>query len=214
MKINKRTEFIIFLIILALFGLGIYFYPQMPSLMASHWNSQGEADGYLPRFWGLFIIPLISVFLALLFHFIPKIDPLQENVVKFRPYFDNFVLLILLFLFYLYLLTLVWNLNYRFDIRRYLLPFLALLFYYCGILIEKAKRNWFIGIRTPWTLSDDKVWAKTHHLGGKLFRICSLLALLGWLIPQIAFYLVILPVVLFSFFLVVYSYYQYRNLNI
>ncbi|MCD6528067.1 SdpI family protein [bacterium] len=101
---------------------------------------------------------------------IPKIDPLKKNLEKFRNYFERFFILLFLFLFYLYLLTIFWNLGLRFYIGQAMIPALAILFYYCGVLLEKAKRNWFIGIRTPWTLSSDEVWDKTHQLGGRLFN--------------------------------------------
>ena len=76
------------LIILAFFIIAIYLYPQMPDEMASHWNFRGEVDDYLPKFWGLFLMPLIALGLLLLFLLIPKIDPLKANIEKFRKYFD------------------------------------------------------------------------------------------------------------------------------
>jgi len=79
-------------IILLSFLLGVYLYPQMPEKMASHWDFQGQVDGYMPRFWGLFLMPFISSGLFLLFVLIPKIDPLKANIKKFRSHFDRFIL--------------------------------------------------------------------------------------------------------------------------
>jgi len=77
-----------------------------------------------------------------------------------------------------------------------MVPALGILFYYCGILIENAKRNWFIGIRTPWTLSNEKVWERTHKIGGKLFKIAGLIAFLWY------FFLIMFSIsFLFRFFL-------------
>jgi uncharacterized membrane protein len=70
----RKSEIIILGIILISFIVGIYFYPQMPEKMASHWNTQGQINGYMSKFWGLFLMPLISVGLFLLFIAIPKID--------------------------------------------------------------------------------------------------------------------------------------------
>ena len=109
---------------------------------------------------------------------IPKIDPLKENIAKFRPYFDLFILLLFGFLFYLYLLTIAWNLGYRFNIIQLMAPAFGLLIYYAGVLIENSKQNWFIGIRTPWTLSSEKVWNKTNRQAGKLFKAAGVLSLL------------------------------------
>ncbi|OFV67980.1 MAG: membrane protein containing DUF1648 [Candidatus Syntrophoarchaeum caldarius] len=57
----RKSEIIVLGIILFSFIVGIYFYPQMPEQMASHWNAQGQMDGYMSKFWGLFLMPLISV---------------------------------------------------------------------------------------------------------------------------------------------------------
>ena len=193
------------------FIIGIYLYPQMPEEMASHWNTQGEVDDYLSKFWGLFLMPVISIGLFLLFTLIPKVDPLKENIKKFRKYFDAFIILIIVFLFYIYLLSIFWNLGFRFNMGRLMLPALGILFYYCGILVENAKRNWFIGIRTPWTLSNEKVWEKTHKIGAKLFKIAGLIAFIGILFPNYAFFFVLIPMLLFSVYTIVYSYFEYRK---
>jgi len=198
-------------IILLSFAIGIYLYPQMPETMVFHWDAQGKADGYAPKLWGLFLLPAVSFLLFLLFVAIPKIDPLKKNITKFRKYFDRFILMLMAFLFYLNLLPILWELGFRFNIIQALVPAFAVLFYYCGILIEKAKRNWFIGIRTPWTMSSDKVWDKTHRLGGKLFKISGIISLLGLLSEDYAIYAVILPIISFTVFLFAYSYFQYRK---
>jgi len=205
----KAVKPIIFFIILVSFLIAIFLYPQMPAQMAGHWNIKGEVDGYLPKFWGLFLMPILSVVMYLLFIFLPKIDPLKANIAKFRKYYNGFILLLISFLFYLYLLTIFWNLGYRFGLIQFLVPAFSVLFYYVGVLLENAKRNWFIGIRTPWTMSCDKVWDKTHQLAGKLFKISGTVALLGIFLPQFAFWFVLVPVVFSSLYLVVYSYLVY-----
>ncbi|MCJ7636463.1 MAG: DUF1648 domain-containing protein [Nitrososphaeraceae archaeon] len=97
----RKSEMIIDGIILLSFIIGIYYYPQMPEKMASHWNAHGQVDGYMSKFWGLFLIPVISVGIILLFIIIPRIDPLRSNIPQFRKYYDGFVVLINVFLFYL-----------------------------------------------------------------------------------------------------------------
>lgn len=207
----RKSEMIVLGIIVLSFLIGIYFYPRMPGAMASHWNERGEVDGYMSKFWGLFLMPTISVGLVLLFVLIPKIDPLKANIAKFRNYFDVFVVLTVVFFFYLYLLTILWNMGLRFDMIQLLAPALGILLYYCGILIEKAKRNWFIGIRTPWTLSSDKVWEETHKIGGRLFKVAGVVALLGVLLPDYAMLFVLVPVLLVAAYTIVYSYFEYQK---
>lgn len=207
----KKTTIISVSILVLSFILAIYFYPQMPEKMVSHWNTQGEVDGVLPKFWGLFLMPLISAGLLLLFWLIPKIDPLKANLKKFRKYFDGFVLLILGFLFYIYLLSIFWNIGLRFNMPQVLAPAFAALFYYLGILTEKAKRNWFVGIRNPWTLSNEKVWEKTHQISGKLFKITGGIALLTIFIPNYALYFILIPIISVSIFTFVYSFLVYQK---
>jgi len=202
---------VISFIILLSFVLAIYLYPQMPERMASHWNTKGEVDGYMCKFWGLFLMPIILLCLFLLFILIPKIDPLKENIAKFRKYFDGFIVLITLFLFYIYLLSIAWNLGKRFNMGQMMMPALGMLFYYCGILTENAKRNWFIGIKTPWTLSSERVWDKTHKIGGKLFKAAGLIAFLGIFFPNYAFYFILVPALLVAFYTIIYSYFEYQK---
>ncbi len=207
----RRADYIILFIIFISFVLSTFLYPQMPQRMASHWNIKGEVDGYISKFWGLFLMPFTLLVLFLLFLLIPKVDPLKENIKKFRRYFDGFILLITLFLFYVYLLTILWNLGVRFDMGKMTIPTLGLLFYYTGILIEHTQRNWFIGIRTPWTLSSEEVWKKTHKLGGRLLKISGIVTLLGIFFQDLALlFAIVLP--LFSvLFTVFYSYFEYSK---
>ena len=198
-------------VILLSFAIGIYLYSSMPEKMASHWNAAGEVNGYMPKFWGVFLMPFISAGLFLLFLAIPKIDPMKENIGKFRKYYDNFVALIICFMLYIYLLSIYWNTGARFDMTRFMVPALGLLFYYSGVLIGHAKRNWFIGIRTPWTLSSDRVWDATHKVGGKLFKLAGVAALLGIFFEKYAIWIVILPVMLAAVYTVIYSYVLWKN---
>jgi len=207
----RKLEIITLGIVLFSFAVAIYFYPQMPDELASHWNFRGEVDGYLSKFWGLFLMPFISLAMFLLFLIIPKIDPMKANIEKFRKYFDWFILIIIIFLFYLYFLTIVWNLGFRFGFIRLLAPAFGFLFYYAGVLVKNAKRNWFIGIRTPWTLSNEKVWEKTHQLGGKLFKLAGIIALLGIFFPGLALFFILIPVLSVTIYTIIYSYVEYQK---
>lgn len=207
----KKSNLIIIALIVLSFATALYIYPSMPERMASHWNAAGAVDGYVGKFWGVFLMPFISLAVLLLFLLIPRIDPLKANIEKFRKYFDGFIAAILGFFYYLYLLTLAWNKGYRFDMIQFLVPAFAALFYYAGILTERAEPNWFIGIRTPWTLSSPTVWKKTHQLGGKLFKIAALLGLAGLISPGYAIYFVIFPVVFAAVYLLFYSYFEFKK---
>jgi len=207
----RKSEIIAIGIILLSFIIGSYLYPQMPEKMASHWNAKGQVDGYISKFWGLFLMPIISLLIFSLFIAIPKIDPLKQNIEKFRKYYDGFVVLMIAYLFYVYLLTLLWNIGIRFSMIQPLVPAMGILFYYIGILVENAKRNWFIGIRTPWTLSSERVWEKTHKIGGKLFKIAGIIAFIGIFFQDYAIFFILIPVISVAFYTIIYSYVEYQK---
>ena len=209
---NMRKNVIIILgIILLSFIIGIYFYPQMPERMASRWDVQGQVVGYMPKFWGLFLMPFVLVGLALLFIAIPRIDPLKANIEKFRKYYDEFFILFFIFMLLIHFQVILWNIGIKISPNSTLPIGLGLLFFYIGILCENAKRNWFIGIRTPWTLSNDKVWEKTHKVGGKLFKIAGLIALVGVFFQGYALFFILVPVILVTLYTIIYSYFEYQK---
>ena len=192
---------------------GVLHWNGLPDPMASHWGINDQVNGTMPKFWGVFLMPLISLGLFLLFLLIPVIDPLKANIAKFRGAFNLFIAFMTLFLMYVQGLTLAWNLGFtHFKMSESLLPAIGLLFILIGLMIRKAKRNFFIGIRTPWTLSSDKVWDETHRVGSILFIASGILALVGVLFGGvIAFLLILIPLIGSITFLVIYSYVLYRD---
>ena len=190
---------------------GVLHWNGLPDPMASHWGINDQVNGTMSKFWGVFLMPLISLGLFLLFLLIPAIDPLKANIAKFRGAFNLFIVFMTLFLMYVQGLTLAWNLGFtHFKMSESLLPAVGLLFILIGFMIRKAKRNFFIGIRTPWTLSSDKVWDETHRVGAILFMVSGALALLGAFFGgEMAFLLILIPVLSSTLFLVIYSYVLY-----
>jgi uncharacterized membrane protein len=210
MKLSRIT---LIVLLIVFYGLALAFYSRMPDPMASHWGAQGEVNGYISRFWGMFLVPFITTGLALLFLAIPLIDPLKANIAKFRVYFDWFIAIFAGYMLFLYILTLLWNLGYRFDIFQVMLPVIAALFFFMGVLISKAKRNYFIGIRTPWTLNNDEVWDRTHRFGGRAFKIAAGISLLGIFWPETAIWFLLVPIVIVSVVTVLYSYVIYQKVT-
>jgi len=207
----RKSEQIMLITIILSFLLSIYFYPKLPESIASHWNMFGEADGYTSRIWGVLLMPIILVIALVLFILIPKIDPLRANIEKFRKYYDEFMVVVVLFFLYTHLLMLLWNIGIQFNMVQLLAPAFAVLLYYSAVATENAKRNWFIGIQTPWTLSSEKVWNKTHKLGGKLLKLAALISLLGVFIPSYAALLILIPIIIITVYVIFYSYVEYQK---
>jgi uncharacterized membrane protein len=212
MRLN-RFVIAIGALVLVFFILAGVFYPLMPEMMASHWNAKGEADGTISRFWGLFLFPLISLGITLILLAVPKIDPLKANIQKFKGYYYGFIIAFLTYFLYIYILTLVWNLGWKFNFSLTVIPAIGVLMIIVGMLFSKAKRNFFIGIRTPWTLSSDEVWNRTHRLGGKLFKIAGIIIILLSFVPEIAIYVFLGLFLGIVIWLVLYSYVLYRGLG-
>jgi len=209
----KKSTLALLIIILFSFGLSFYFYPKLPDQVATHWNIVGEADGYSSKTFGIFFGPILLILLFGLFQILPKMDPLKENFAKFRNYFDLFIILFFLFLTYLQTLVIYWNLGNQFDFIRFLVPAFAVLFFYIGIMLEKSKRNWFLGIRTPWTMSSDIVWDKTHKVSSQLFKISAICSLGGLVFPDYAMWFLLLPLVGTAIFAFLYSYFVYKEVK-
>jgi uncharacterized membrane protein len=211
---STRTTTIIVLVMLAAATLaGLLLWNRLPDPLASHWGANDQVNGYMSRFWGVFLMPLMTLAMLVLFLVIPSIDPLKANIAQFRAVFNLFIVLMVAFMVYSYGLTLAWNLGYtHFNMSRALLPALGLLFIFIGFLLRQAKRNFFIGIRTPWTLSSDTVWNETHRLGAVLFIISGVLAFVGGFFGgMLAFWLMFIPLIGSALFLVGYSYILYQR---
>ena len=211
---STRMTLVIVLVLLLVSALaGVLLWNRLPDPMASHWDVNDQVNGTMPRFWGVFLVPLISLGLFLLFLLIPAIDPLKENIAKFRDAFNLFIAFMVLFLVYVQGLTLAWNLGFtNFRMSTSLMPVLGLLFILVGYMIRKAKRNFFIGIRTPWTLSNEKVWDETHRVGSWLFMGSGVLAILGSFFGGMTmFWFLFAPLIGSAIFLVIYSYVLYQR---
>jgi len=183
----------------------------MPEKIPIHWNAQGEIDGYGSRFTGLFLLPMVTVGIYILFLIIPKIAVYKDNIKQFQKYFFAFKVIFILFFFTLYIITILQTLGYTFNMNYFIIPAIAALFYFIGHILKFAKRNFFIGIRTPWTLSSNEVWNKTHLLGSKTFKIAAIIAFLGLFFGKYGILFILIPILGVAIFLVVYSYVIYQK---
>ena len=209
---STRTTIFISITLIAIAVLaGLLLWNRLPDPMPGHWNAAGEIDGYISKFWGVFLVPIISTLLVGLFLIIPRIDPLKANIAQFRATFNWFIVVFLAYLLYVYALTLIAALGTPFNMTLMLLPAVGLLFIGVGYLMSGAKRNFFIGIRTPWTLSSDTVWDKTHKLGSKLFMLGGVVTILCAFLGESGIWIMLAAMLGASFVPVVYSYVLYQR---
>lgn len=211
---NTKTTWIIIAIFVALsFGLSLALSSYFPDQMASHWNEAGQVDGYSNKFMGLFFMPLIQLAVAALVTGIPAMDPMRKNIAAFRGTYNLFTVAIVGFLTYMHILTLVWNLGFPMNMTLWITPAFAVLFFVAGHVLGKARQNYMIGIRTPWTLANTVVWDDTHRVGGVVFKICAIISLVGMLFPDIAFFFMIGPILVGALGLVIYSYVRFVQIG-
>lgn len=210
---NKATIWISFIIIAVLIAIGLVLLPQLPEQVPSHWNDQGQVDGYSSKLSGILLMPGILLATLLLLLVVPSIDPRKANIAKFRPQYNIFILCFVLFLAYLYVLTLLAGLGVKIDMNRMLMPAFGLFFIFVGSMVRHAKRNYMIGIRTPWTLHSDVVWDQTHRVGGIAFIVAGAFTMLTVFVPQLAFPVMMVSVLLVAVGTIVYSYIFYRQVE-
>ena len=205
----KLLRYAVIIVIVLTFGITLALWPAVPDTIVSHWNAAGDANGTMAKFWGLILIPLIMSICVGLFMLIPVIDPLRQNYETFRDYYEGFILVFCLYLLAIQLQLILWNTGFKIS-PTLTFPVLAgLLFIYIGFLLGHAEPNWFVGIRTPWTLSSENVWRKTHLLGGKLFKIAGIISIAGVLAGRYAIWFTIVPVIAVAVYTVVYSYREF-----
>jgi uncharacterized membrane protein len=158
-------------------------YPSLPEQFAVHFDATGTPDSFYGRAFGAALVPAISVVTYAMFRVLPVIDPRGENFRKFRATYDAIVLLTLVFLAFVQGLLLAYNLGIDYPQNALVLGGVGLLFAGLGVLFRRAEPNWFVGIRTPWTLSDDEVWRRTHRVAAPLYVLAGALMVVGAFLP-------------------------------
>ena len=135
---TKTTLIIAAVLILAATLTGVLLWNQLPEQMASHWGANDQVNGTMSKFWGVFLMPVVTIAMLLLFLVIPSIDPLKANIQQFREYFNTFIVLTIAFMIYVHVLTLIWNLGYTsFRMSGALLPSSQEFFKSYGLTPEK-----------------------------------------------------------------------------
>lgn len=173
-KPTLKSELLSIILVAATVLSSFYFYAHFPERVPTHWNFRGEVDGWGSRVQGAFIIPAMLVVMYILFVFLPMLDPKKERYTQFLKTYNVFRNLILLVMVLIYFIASFNGLGYNIPIQYTVPVIIGLLFIVMGNYMGKIKRNWFVGIRTPWTMSSEEVWNKTHRIGGYLFIVAGL----------------------------------------
>ncbi|MEI2360439.1 SdpI family protein [Priestia megaterium] len=158
--------------------------PHLPATMPIHWGANGEADGFATKINAMILTVGIMVLIYFIIAFVPRIDPRKENYKYFSKTYNILLNAVLLLFFFVNMSTILQGLGYNVPMS-YIAPIMAgLVFIIIGNYLQRVRSNYFMGIRTPWTLSNEIVWKKTHRLSGKLFFIGGLLILISAFLPD------------------------------
>lgn len=190
----------------------LYMAARMPAIVPTHWNYLGQPDAYGSKWMNLLFGPALLVFTLGLWVLLPKISPKNFQVETFRATYDYVMLLVNLMMLAMQVIIVQSSLGAKWDMTRLIMVVLFAFFALMGNVLGRVKRNYWMGIRTPWTLSSDRVWEATHRAAGKLWFI-------GGLVGAIAAIVMPFPMILMAYLLVIsfipvfQSYFLYRRLE-
>ena len=200
------------LLVVASVVASVIAYPSMTERVATHWNMQGEVDGWSSRFIVAWIIPLVMAVMLVIFRILPHIDPRRASYEKFRGAYDGIVITTLAFMFGLHILLLASATGSQVPVGRIIPAAAGAFFIVLGVLLPKAHPNWFIGIRTPWTMTSDVAWERTHRLAGTLFMLSGVLGVLASVVvPRQAALVLMVSASLTGVAVIVYSFVVWRR---
>jgi uncharacterized membrane protein len=197
---------------LAALAASIILYPQLPDTITTHWDLEGNPNGYSSRMFGAFGLPLMMAVIYGAMRFLPLVDPRRENYDKFRGTYEGLILTVLVFMLGIHVLVLRAALGHTVPMQKVLPISMGLLFIVIGNLLPRARSNFFVGIRTPWTLSSEKSWERTHRIGGYVFVLVGIMIAASIFVPITVGWPIVAALTAIAVGgLVVYSYFVWRD---
>lgn len=179
---KKKSNIYNITLIAVAFLITVLVYSKLPDKLPMHWNMAGEIDGYGAKSFVAFMSLGLMIFMWGFMKALPKIDPRKDNYLKFEKSYDVIISALITLFFIVHIIILVSGLGYKIAVDKILLIVMGLMLIILGNYMPKMKSNFFCGIKTPWTLSSEVSWKKTHRLGGKLSVAAGFIILLSSLV--------------------------------
>jgi uncharacterized membrane protein len=207
-----RTLVISALFVLILLAAFVWLSPHMPARVPTHWDAQGQVNGYMSPLGAMLTPMIVIAVLALLTLLLPAISPRGFAITPFGSIFALIMLAVQAFVLVTALAVLLNAAGHPVQMPLISMLGIGALLMVTGNYLGKVRKNFFIGIRTPWTLASDAVWERTHRIGGWLFMLAGAVGIAlalagGSLVVLVAIVLAVALV------LTVYSYVAYRRLE-
>lgn len=212
LNITWKSEIVPALVLVASIVTAIVSYKYLPERVISHWNFSGQADGWSSRSFHTIFFPALIISMYILFLALPNIDPKKERYQEFSKVYNIIRGMMLSVFFLIYLGATLVNLGYNIDIAHSVPALIGVMMIVLGRYMGEIKNNWFVGIRTPWTMSSELVWQKTHRLGAWVFIIFGLILIITpWLPKNIGLFLFAAGIIAVVLVPMIASYVFYRN---
>lgn len=208
-----KKNWLLGLIYLVSVVLTVILYPRLPAVMATHWNFQGTPDGYSPKYVAAFMGLLLPLGFYFLLNALPYLDPKKKEAYdKFQGTYSLIKNYLILFFLLMHWLVILSALGYPIQISVFVPGAVGLLLILFGNHLGQIKPNYFVGIKTPWTLASEEVWHKTHRLAAPLWVVGGIVCFISVFLPKSlmgwVFFGSILVVALYP---VIYSYWLYKK---
>ena len=198
-------------VVLLMIIVGIVLYDALPEQIPAHWNTAGEVDSYMDKMHAVLLFPGITLLMVVLFPLLSSIDPRKKNYKSFLRPWHIVQMAIVAFFAYLYFVILYLAFHPQASIEMFVFVGIGVLFIIIGNYLGKMRQNYFVGIKTPWTLNNEKVWNKTQRVGGWAFLIAGLIILINGFVQWQLVASMVFAIVLAVLLPIVYSYYAYRR---
>jgi uncharacterized membrane protein len=212
MSLNQKYYLGAAAVILATLAGTVVAYPQLPNIVPMHWDIQGQVNGWGPKWWLFLTGPGAMLFMVLMFSALPWLSPKKFEVDSFRATYLYIMVVLVALLAYCQLLIVIASLGLAVDVSRALEGGICLLLALLGNVMGKVRRNFFVGIRTPWTLANEQVWNATHRFAGKTIFAGGLLGLFA-VILRAPFWLPIAAIIIAALIPAGYSLVFYKRLE-
>lgn len=212
---DRRWLYGLLLILVLAWAAALAALPFAPARIPTHWGMDGQPDAYMSRVPGMLSLPATTTLISLVLIVLPRIDPRRHNYASFAKTYRFLQLMVALFMFGLQLVTIAAAFGSSVNITRLMDVGAGVLFVVVGNVLGKLRPTWFVGIRTPWTLSSSEVWTKTHRLGGRLLVLVGIVQIVvGFLLPaRLSVTVLLVGILGWAAFLFMYSYWLWRRLN-
>ena len=207
----KKSKRFLYITTIVSFLCNILIYHRLPSIVPIHFNASWEVDGYAPKYYVL-LAAILPFILCVFMDVLPKIDPKRRKQEQENTYIIMQYLIVLLLLCMNWL-TILLALKVLSHINIVMQLILGIIFILLGNYMPKIRPNYFLGIKNPWTLTNDVVWRKTHRFGGYIFIVFGVICILSSLIEnKYNGVIMIITMSLGLIILYIYSYKVYRNI--